>query len=698
MSLAPLFNPSSIAVVGASPKPSAGRAILQSLRRMGFQGGVYPINPRYPDILDYPAYASFADLPGKVDAAAFCLANSRLIESFRAAVDAGMRGAVVYSAGFAETHSDEAQALSRELQGLAREAGVAVLGPNCMGILNAAKGSSLYLHEVFESGRLGGNVGFMSQSGSMCISMLADCRRYGFSHAISTGNEEVVSSCDVLEALIDDPDTRVIGCFTESVREPERYVALLDRAADAGKPVVVLKVGKSARSKQAVISHTGGLAGDSAVFSAVLRAHRAIEVSDLSEMSEVLALCQGSKWPTGGRLGVVTGSGGQTELLLDIAETSRATLPPLSQADRTAIEAVVGPVPGDGNPLDAWGNGNPDENYPHALKVMGNADGYDLVAFAGDGMDGHPLDAPEEDMVYAHMVARAQPLTRVPLAYLSSRAGVFRTDQEAVLRAAGVPMMSGFAQAMQAIVRLADWSRPRPPARPPAGLAPVTFDPDRPSINEFEAKALLAPAGVPVVAEELVGTPEEAAAAAGRIGGRMVVKVVSDDIPHKSDYGLVALSLDGPEAVAGAVRDMEARIAALPGNPRIKGHVVQRMVSGGTEVLIGVKRDPEFGLVLVLGLGGVLVDLAREVAIAALPLRTGEAAAMIDALPTLSRLLAGVRGAGPADREALERCIEAVSDFVATTGDSLGEMDLNPVKVLAAGEGCVVVDAVIIPA
>ncbi|MFE3836102.1 acetate--CoA ligase family protein [Pseudogemmobacter sonorensis] len=697
MSLSALFNPQSIAVVGASPKPSVGRAILGSLGRMGYAGPVWPINPRYAEVQGFACRPDLADLPGPLDAAAFCIGNARLPENFRAAIDAGMRAAVIYSGGFSEHPSDEAQALSREIAGLAREAGVALLGPNCMGILNAANNSALYMHEVFDPARARGNVGFMSQSGAMCISMVSDCRRYGFSHVISSGNEEVVSSCDLLEAMIDDPGTRVIGCFTESVKEPERYVALLDRAADLGKPVVVLKAGKSARAVQAVVSHTGGLAGDSAVFSAVLRAHRAIEVDDLAEMAEVIALCQGSKWPEGNRLGVVTGSGGQTELLLDISERTAISLPVLEARDRQKVEAVVGHVPGEGNPLDAWGNGNPNENYPHALRVLGNSDGYDIVAFVCDGMDGHPLDDPAEDLLYAHMVAEAQPETAKPLALLSTRAGVFRSDQEAVLRAAGVPMLSGARLAMQAIARMADWSAKRAAARPLPEGGTIAIDRDRPSINEFDAKALLARAGVPVVAEALVPGPDAAAEAAARIGFPVVVKIVSDDIPHKSDLGLVALDLASAEAVAEAVRAMQARVAGLSPAPSVRGYVVQRMVRGGVEMLAGVKHDASFGPMLALSLGGVLVDLSQEVALRPLPLAEGEAEAMIAALPTASRLLEGVRGAPPADRAALIACLEAISDFVLRGQGAIAEMDINPIKVLPEGQGAIVVDAVIVP-
>ena len=241
----------------------------------------------------------------------------------------GARAAVIYDSGFAELGEDGAR-LQAEIAGLCREAGMAVCGPNCMGILNPPARVTTYKQTVMDTDGLAGNVGIVSQSGSVCIAMLSDLRRFGISLSVSAGNEAVTRTVDYLEYLIDDPATTVIATFTETVREPERYVAALDRAAAAGKPVVVLKVGRTERTQRAITSHTGGLAGKSRVFSEVLRAHRAIEVTDLDEMTEVLAVCQGERWPRGRGISVITGSGGLAEMILDNATAAGLDLPPLS--------------------------------------------------------------------------------------------------------------------------------------------------------------------------------------------------------------------------------------------------------------------------------------------------------------------------------------------------------------------------------
>ena len=370
MRLDALLRPRSIAILGASERPSIGRTLIESLDAVGFAGPVYPINPRYETLLGRPCYASVADLPRDVDVLAFCVNHTRVLEHMRPAAERGVGAAVIFDGGFAEADA-EGRRRQDEIAAICREAGIALCGPNCMGVISPHVPSLVYLQALKDPALLAGNVGLISQSGSICIGLLTDCRRFGYSHVISSGNEAVLPAVDFLEYLIDDPATRVVAMFLESVRAPERFVAALDRAADRGKPVVVLKVGRSERTRRAITSHTGGLAGEARVFSAVLRAHRAIEVADMDEMTEVLAACQAERWPRGRRVAVMTASGGQAELILDLASGAGLQLPPLSAESRAEVERVLGRITGDGNPLDAWGNGDFATNFPHALSVIG---------------------------------------------------------------------------------------------------------------------------------------------------------------------------------------------------------------------------------------------------------------------------------------------------------------------------------------
>ena len=345
MQLDALFRPRSIAIIGASEKPTIGRRLITSLDRLGFTGQIFPINPNYPAVLGRKCYASIADTPEPPDVAAFCVGHRLVLDAFVAAAERGVRAAVIYDGGFAERGTGGLE-LQRKITGICRDAGIALCGPNCMGILNPIERNTTYLQEIRDPLGLVGNVGIVSQSGGLCVSLLTDVSRFGFSHIVSCGNEAVLNAADFLEYLVDDPHTAAIGGFIECVRAPERFVAALDRAALRDKPVVMLKVGQSARAGRAVLSHTAGDAGDPALFSDMLRAHRAIEVRDLAELTEILAAVQGARRPPGRRIGIVTSSGGLAELMLDIAAAADLRLPPLPADLRADLDSQVGYVTG----------------------------------------------------------------------------------------------------------------------------------------------------------------------------------------------------------------------------------------------------------------------------------------------------------------------------------------------------------------
>jgi len=703
MRLEALLEPRSIAILGASVNPgSLGHMIIESLDDIGYSGEIYPVNPKYDEVLGHRCYASVEDLPEDVDLVSFCIGYARILPEYEKIAAKRVGAAVIYDSGFAEL-GDDGIALQERIVTLSREAGIALCGPNCMGVLNPHNRSLAYLQPLKDPEALAGNVGIISQSGSVLIGMTVDVRRFGYSHVISSGNEAVVNAAAYIEWLADDPKTGVIALFSETVHEPERFVAALDKAADAGKPVVVLKVGKSARTRSAITTHTGGLAGESRVLSEVLRAHRAIEVDDLDEMTEVLAICQGSRRSQGRRHAVVTASGGQAELILDLAEDVGIHLDPLPADLRTEIEEVVGPLMGDGNPVDAWGHGEYDINFPHTFDALGRSDHYDTISFVSEGMDGQPIDNAERVLVYAQMVADAADRWNKPFYYMSMRAGIFRTDHQKLLRASGVALIGGTRQGLLALDKVAISTLGPAPAREP-GVPAVThfallLKDQRTTLHEVDAKRVLAEAGIPVVDERLVTSIEEAREAAATIRFPVALKVVADELAHKTEHGLIELGINDSDALAGAWGALGQRVAKIETQPDIApdiaGMVVQRMVAGGIEVIAGINRDPDFGLVMVLGPGGVLVDVIDTVALRPLPLRRGDAEAMIDET-VLGRLLAGARGQA-ADRAALVQLIYALSDFAVAVEPDLAEIDLNPIKVLAAGEGCVAVDALIVP-
>jgi acyl-CoA synthetase (NDP forming) len=302
---------------------------------------------------------------------------------------------------------------------------------------------------------LAGNVGIVSQSGAVCISLLSDVRRFGFSHVASSGNEAVLAAADYLEYLVEDPRTEVIGALIETIRQPERFVAALDRSAALGKPVVVLKVGRSERARLAVPTHTGGPAGDPESASALLRTHRAIEVADLVEITEVLAACQSARRPAGRRIGVITSSGGLAELILDIAEPADLALPPLSEAARADIIARIGPITGDGNPLDAWGSGTFTANLPYALRLFDASPDHDIVVFCRDTAEDQPFDTPGLVQTYLELFTKAAAESKKPHYLLHTRPGIMDRVVATQLREHGIAVIGGLREGLSAIDRLA---------------------------------------------------------------------------------------------------------------------------------------------------------------------------------------------------------------------------------------------------
>src|SRR5256885_10282217 len=423
MRLDALLRPRSVAILGASERPSIGRSLIEALDTIGFRGAIYPINPRYETLLGRKCYASVAELPRDVDTLAICVNHARVLEHMRPAAERGVGAAVIFDGGFAEAGA-EGRRQQEEITAICRDAGIALCGPNCMGVVSPHVPSMVYIQALRDPAQLPGNVGMISQSGSICIGLLADCRRFGWSQVISSGNEAVLAAVDFLEYLIDDETTRVIAMFLETVRQPERVVAALDRAADRGKPVVVLKVGRSDRTRRAIRSHTGGLAGEARVFSALLRAHRAIEVADMDELTEVIAACQAERWPRGRRLAVMTASGGQAELILDLAGTANLQLPPLAPTSRAQVERVIGRITGDGTPLDAWGNGDFAKNFPHGLRVLGSDPGYDAVAFCTDGFDDQPMGSPARALDHGKTLIEGARQSAKPIYLMTLRPAV----------------------------------------------------------------------------------------------------------------------------------------------------------------------------------------------------------------------------------------------------------------------------------
>jgi acyl-CoA synthetase (NDP forming) len=418
-------------------------------------------------------------------------------------------------------------------------------------------------------------------------------------------------------------------------------------------------------------------------------------------MTEVLAVCQGERWPRSRGISVITGSGGLAEMILDNATAAGLDLPPLSSAERAEAERVIGRITGDGNPFDAWGNGDYAVNLPHAMSVVDRSERIGAVVYCADTSNEGHVGHPGRILENVKMLAEAAKTSHKPYYLMSSRPGVMNTQQAKAMREAGLVQIGGTRQGLGAIDRIAHYMMPPRPLRTPTGgsgaqLADVlAARAGRRTINEYDSKRLLSAFSVPVTREQRAVTLGEATGAAREIGYPVVLKVVSDDIPHKTELGLVAVGLASDEDLARAFQRLSERLDRLDPRPSDAAFLVQEFVADGVEVFAGVARDPDFGLTLAFGMGGIAIEITRDFALRALPLREGDAEAMI-AETRGTAMLGAIRGRPPADVKSLAACLNALGDFAHHNADVLQEIDLNPIKALPEGRGCVVVDALIV--
>jgi acyl-CoA synthetase (NDP forming) len=686
MSFDALFRPRGVAVVGASSDPNkiGGRPVA-FLKRGGFAGRIYPINPGAAEVQGLPAFASLQEVDGPLDLAVIALAAPQVVPALRAAAARGARAAVVFSAGFAED-GDAGRAAQAELLDAARGLGVRLLGPNSLGLFNTASG----LFGTFATALDGawpkpGGLAVVTQSGALgsYAFALAEARGLGFSCFVATGNEADLDVADCIAWLAGDPATTVICTAMEAAKDGRRLMRAIAAARAAGKAVIALKAGATDAGAAAAATHTGSLAGSDSAYDAAFRQAGAVRVRSIEAMVDAAYAAAGARPIAEGRVAVVTTSGGVGVLLADAASEGGLTLPQLGPDAERAVKAVV-PLAGGTNPVDSSAQIVGDlSKYAELLEAVLGGERFDAVL----GYLAHVGRNP------AHMAR-----LRGPLAALRARhpdvAFVLCMLADAELRAEllaeGFLVFEDPTRAMAAIALLKRLGAA--PPRLPAELLRRTLPPG--PYDEVAATTLLAGAGLPMAPLRAAATAEEAVLAAEAVGYPCVVKLRSPDIAHKSDVGGVALRL----ADAAAVRDAFARVtaAARAARPdaRIEGVVVAPMARPGVEAIIGTRLDPAFGPMVMVGAGGVLVEVLRDVSLRVAPVDLPTARAMI-AETRLGALLRGVRGAPPADSEALARAIVALSELAAAAGDTLESAEINPI--LVGADGATGVDALVAP-
>ncbi|MCC7485180.1 MAG: acetate--CoA ligase family protein [Burkholderiales bacterium] len=686
-----IFSPRSIALVGASADPAKYNARPQRfLRDHGYAGCVFPVNPGRKEIFGVRAFPDLRSIPGRVDHAFIMVPAAGVPEVLAQCRERGVPVATIFSAGFAEL-GEEGLARQREMVRQARAGGLRLIGPNCMGIISVPDATPLTVNAVLGRELLkAGPLSVISQSGSMLGTLLsrAQARGLGFARLVSVGNECDLGVGEIANLLVDDPHTGAILLFLETFRDAEHLARAARRAAAAGQPVIAYKLGRSAVGRQVANSHTGAMTGPDELADAFFRAHGIIRVAMIESLFEAPRLVMGHRPPSGRRVNAVTGTGGAAAMVVDrlgVLGIDVAAPPARVIANLAARGIPVAPVPLTDIPM-VQGSG---ARYTAVLsELLGSRESDAVVAVVGSSAQSGPA-------VITDRILKAENRGRKPLAvFLAPRAdeGLRLLEENGV---AGFRTPETCADALCAYL---NWRAPAEPFRaPPAALAAAEAflaRTDHARLNERDSHALFGALGIPTAGSCVVteAAPEIPVPRASDAAGSpsFALKVLSADIAHKTDAGLVRLDVPAREARAEAAKLLETARRARP-DARIDGVLVQRMERGLAEAIVGFRRDPEVGPMVMLGMGGVAAELRRSLAVRIAPVGPDEALRMIDEIPEMA-LLTGYRNLPRGDVTALARAVSAFSMLAALTSRPVLDAEVNPLIVKRDGEGVVAVD------
>lgn len=690
-SLDALFHPRSVALVGASSDPERiGGRPLRFMLEAGFAAPIYPVNRSGALIQGLQSYQKVSDIPFPVDQAIICVPVAGVEEAVRDAIAKGVKAIQVMTAGFAEIDA-VGRALQDRIVGLCRAAGVRMLGPNSLGLLNVpARFFSTFSTFLNGAQPQPGSISLATQSGAFGSAAygLATLRGLGFSKIIATGNEADVDVAESIDYLADDPDTRIICAAVESCRDGNRLRRALLKAARAGKPVLIMKVGRTELGAAAASTHTGSLAGNDKVYDTVFRECGALRPESIEEMLDIAYLYTVSGvLPANDELGVFTGSGGIGVLMADEAGAQGMELPPLPAPAREATLALL-PFAVAANPLDMTAQvTSVASGTSRTLGVMLEHTRYGAVLgyLAHVGLSPERFASTQQEIAELAAQHRERLTILVMLALPQVRSAleqqgvaVFEDPTRAVRAVAG---LAKIRQRRQTLYQLPGSAQPTAPA--------LALDDVH---TESGAKRALSAAGLPVPPEYLCSTAAQAAAAAAEVGFPVVAKIVSPDIAHKTEVGGVMLNLQDAAAVERAFGTLMDRARTARPDARLEGVLIAPMLSGGVEVILGLHRDPTFGQMVMYGSGGTAVELFQDVALASAPLTAARAQALVDAVRS-SQLLRGWRGGPQYDEAALVQALCRLSEFAMQHADRVQSVDINPLMVRTQGAMCL--DAVI---
>jgi acetate---CoA ligase (ADP-forming) len=682
-----LFRPKSIAIVGASDGGYA-RRIFENLEAAQFPTEVFLINPRRDLLWDRPVYKDYDALPAAPDLALAVISESYIPDSLTKAAARGVKASIVYASDFGEGGSSEGLARAKALQSICEKSGLRICGPNCMGVISVKEQLCLYPTARVRS-LPSGPVGVVFQSGGTFQFWLQQgaTRGLGYSYAVSSGNELDLDVADYINFMVEDAGTKVITCLIEGIRRPQAFCAAAEKALQAGKPILVIKIGRSERGKASTQTHTGSLAGDDEVFNAVCKKYGIVRCDTLDDLIETALVFQSGRLPAGKRIAMVGFSGGTKGMFLDYAADAGAELARFSEPTIRELVARIDKSAKAENPLDVGAAASRKAgNYTEICRLVLTDPGVDILALQGQ----LPMDADEPGSDRADYTALTEASNKPVVVFGRMHQNV-TADGRAIQRAAAVPYLQGIPDAIRALQRSIQYGaavRQQSPVEPSGARTGRTATRD--------IKALFQTYGLQLPNEAMAKTPADAAAAAKGAGFPVALKIVSPDASHKTEVGGVALNLTDASQVEVRAHAMLAQLRAVNPTATVDGFLVQEMVSG-VEMIVGARNDEQFGPVIVAGLGGVTAELLRDVSIRLAPVDEHAARDMLAELRG-APLLGQFRGRPARDTDALVSAITALSQLYLEHRLWITEIEINPLIVLEQGRGVRAVDVRVVKA
>jgi acyl-CoA synthetase (NDP forming) len=693
-----LLHPTSIAIIGVSQDfTSIGGKPLKNLIHHQFAGNIYPVNPKYKELGGYTCYPSILDVPGQVDVALIAVSQARILQVIKDCAQKQIRHVIMFGSGFAEV-GEEGKRLQDELLALTKEHAMNVIGPNCIGVLNARDQLPLGFATSFESnnGFLAGPVGLASQSGAHGFSIfgLAQEEGVGFSYIVNTGNQMDITTLDCIEFMLHDDNTKVIASYMEGIPDGKQFIRLACKAKELGKPIVIIKAGRSEVGRQAALSHTASLAGSEETFQAVAKQYGIIQADDIDEMVDTIKIFSRGKQARGPRVACVTSSGAAGIAIADHSEALGLELVRLSKETKAKIETIIPSYGSALNPIDITAQALKEQHiFSDTLEVLAQDDQVDVIVV--QTTFGGALA-----VKICETLVEIDKRTTKPIVVTLTGTQEMTGDARSILQQAAVPVYQTSRKTMTAIRNLVQFSQfysseikyEQRTSRDEGRSSQIESG----VWTEEKVKQQLSALGLRVPKGTIVRNTEHLHEIIEEVSYPVVCKVISDDILHKTEAGGVIVGIKNDSELIEAYGKIIDSVHQSNPEARIKGLLVEEMIEDkGVEMFIGIKEDPQFGPFIVSGLGGIFVEVFKDVSIRHAPIDLDEAYVMLKELKGYA-LLEGVRGMKRRDIDAFAQALVKISDFAYEHKESIKEMDINPVIVLEDGKGVVVLDGLVV--